>query len=76
MGFWWTKCWTDGNTSKHEPGADRLVPQWCRFALASYLLAASPRSYCNFDTEKNDQPKSNAAEYFTEYDAFGAAKPH
>ena len=69
MGFWWTKCWTDGNTSKHEPGAERLVPQWRRFALASYLLAAGPHSYFNFDTERNDRPKSNAAEYFSEYDA-------
>jgi hypothetical protein len=68
-GFWWTKCWTDGNTSNHEPGAEVLVPQWRRFALASYLLAAGPRSYFSFDTVKNDQPKSNAAEYFPEYDA-------
>jgi hypothetical protein len=69
MGFWWTKCWTDGNTSNHEPDADKLVPQWRRFALASYLLAAGPNSYFNFDTVKNDKPKSNAAEYFIEYDA-------
>ncbi|MDB6114888.1 MAG: Alpha-galactosidase [Lacunisphaera sp.] len=69
MGFWWTKCWGDGNTSKHEPEAAALLPQWRRFALASYLLAAGPHSYFNFDTEKNDQPRSNAAEYFPEYDA-------
>jgi hypothetical protein len=68
-GFWWTKCWSDGNTSWNEPGAKELVPQWRRFALASYLLAAGPRSYFNFDTMKDDQPKSNAAEYFAEYDA-------
>jgi hypothetical protein len=69
MGFWWTKCWTDGNTSNNEPDAGRLVPQWRRFALASYLLAAGPHSYFNFDTIKNDQPASNAAERFPEYDA-------
>ena len=69
MGFWWTKCWSDGNTSSHEPDADKLVPQWRRFALGSYLLAAGPNSYFNFDTVKNDKPRSNAAEYFVEYDA-------
>jgi len=69
MGFWWTKCWTDGNTSNNEPNAKVLVPQWRRFALASYLLAAGPRSYFNFDTMKNDKPKSNAAERFPEYEA-------
>ena len=68
MGFWWTKCWSDGNTSNNEPNADKLVPQWRRFALVSYLLAAGPHSYFNFDTMKNDKPKSNAAEYFPEYD--------
>lgn len=67
-GFWWTKCWSDGNTSWNEPDARTLVPQWRRFALASYLLAAGPHSYFNFDTVKNDKPKSNAAEYFPEYD--------
>jgi hypothetical protein len=69
MGFWWTKCWTDGNTSNNEPGAETLVPQWRRFALASYLAAAGPHSYFNFDTIKNDKPASNAAECFPEYDA-------
>jgi hypothetical protein len=69
MGFWWTKCWTDGNTSANEPNAATLVPQWRRFALASYLLAAGPHSCFNFDTVKNDKPVSNAAEYFPEYDA-------
>jgi|JI10StandDraft_1071094.scaffolds.fasta_scaffold00117_14 hypothetical protein len=69
MGFWWTKCWSDGNTSNNEPNAAVLVPQWRRFALASHLLAAGPHSYFNFDTVKNDKPKSNAAEYFPEYDA-------
>ncbi|MCX7012401.1 MAG: putative glycoside hydrolase [Candidatus Sumerlaeota bacterium] len=69
MGFWWTKCWSDGNTSDNEPNADKLVPQWRRFAMGSVLLAAGPRAYFNFDTVKNDKPKSNAAEYFAEYDA-------
>ncbi|VGO20826.1 putative glycoside hydrolase [Pontiella sulfatireligans] len=69
MGFWWTKCWSNGNTSNDEPNADVLVPQWRRFALGSYLLAAGPNSYFNFDTKKKDQPKSNAAEYYVEYDA-------
>lgn len=69
MGFWWTKCWSNGATSRHEPGADKLVPQWLRFSLASYLLAAGPKSYFNFDTDRDDKPKSNAAEYFPEYDA-------
>jgi hypothetical protein len=65
MGFWWTKCWTDGNTSDTQPNAARLVPQWRRFALGSYLLAAGPKSYFNFDTRKDDM---NAAESFPEYD--------
>jgi len=69
MGFWWTKCWSDGNTSNNEPDAETLVPQWRRLALGSYLLAAGPNSYFNFDTVKNDEPESNAAEYFVEYDA-------
>lgn len=69
MGFWWTKCWTKNGTSRHEPNAEVLVPQWRRFALASYLLAAGPHSYFNFDTDRDDKPKSNAAEYFPEYDA-------
>ena len=69
MGFWWTKCWSNGTTSLHDPGAETLVPQWRRFALASYLLAAGPHSYFNFDTDRDDKPKSNAAEYFAEYDA-------
>ncbi len=73
MGYWWTKCWTDGNTSNNEPNANVLVPQWRRFTLGSYLLAAGPDSYYNFDTMKNDKP-SNAAEYYSEYDApLGAA---
>jgi hypothetical protein len=67
-GFWWTKCWCDGNTCANEPGAETLVPQWRRFAMGSYLLAAGPHSYFNFDTVKNDKPSSNAAEYFPEYD--------
>jgi len=72
-GFWWTKCWCDGNTCANEPGAETIVPQWRRFAMGSYLLAAGPHSYFNFDTVKNDQP-SNAAEDFPEYDvALGAA---
>jgi hypothetical protein len=66
LGFWWTKCWSDGNTSDNEPNAEVLVPQWRRFALASYLLAAGPGSYFNFDTRKLD---NNAAEPFPEYDA-------
>jgi|JI10StandDraft_1071094.scaffolds.fasta_scaffold00117_45 hypothetical protein len=69
MGFWWTKCWTKNGTSRHEPNAEVLVPQWRRFSLASYLLAAGPHSYFNFDTDRDDKPKSNAAEYFPEYDA-------
>jgi hypothetical protein len=66
MGFWWTKCWTGGNSSLDQPGGDKLVPQWRRFALGSYLLAAGSKSYFNFDTRKNDL---NAAEPFPEYDA-------
>jgi len=69
MGFWWTKCWSDGNTSNDEPNADVLVPQWRRFALGSYLLAAGPNSYFNFDTVKEDKPESNAAELYVEYEA-------
>lgn len=68
MGFWWTKCWTTHGTSRNEPNADVLIPQWLRFSLASYLLAAGPHSYFNFDTDRDDKPKSNAAEYFPEYD--------
>lgn len=67
-GFFWTKCWSDGNTCNRAPNADTLVPQWRRFALASHLLAAGSKSYFNFDTSKNDTPYSNAAEYFPDYD--------
>ncbi len=66
MGYWYAKTWGDGNTSNDEPNAKELVPQWRRFALASYLLSAGPDSYFMFDTRKNDK---NGAEYFPEYDA-------
>jgi hypothetical protein len=64
LGLWTVRCWTDGLTANNEPGAEKLVPQWRRFTLASYLLGAGPRSYFNFDTQRPDGP-----EYFPEYDA-------
>lgn len=66
IGCWWTKMWGDGNTSNDEPNAATLIPQWRRLTLASTLLAAGPKTYYNFDTEKND---NNAAEPFPEYNA-------
>ncbi len=76
LGFYWTKCWTGSQfTSTTQPDADKLIPQWLRFSLCSYLLAAGPHSYYNFDTKRTDNPEgkgelvSNAAEQFPEYDA-------
>jgi hypothetical protein len=64
LGLWAVRCWTDGITSNNEPDAAKLVPQWRRFTLASYLLGAGPHSYFNFDTVRADGP-----EYFPEYAA-------
>lgn len=68
LGFWWTKCGSVvGEKPRDEDTEQNLIPQWRRFALASYLLAAGPRSYFNFlagDTKLND-----AAQYYPEYDA-------
>lgn len=69
VGFWWTKVWPGNKPAATFPDAEKLVPQWRRYALASYLLAAGPHSYFNFDTDRNDKPRSNAAEFFPEYDA-------
>lgn len=76
IGFWWTKVWTGPEfTSTTQPNADKLIPQWLRFSLGSYLLAAGPRSYYNFDTKRVENPEaegelvSNAAEWFPEYEA-------
>jgi hypothetical protein len=67
-GFWWTKCGSVvGEKPKDEETHQNLVPRWRRFALASYLLAAGPKSYFNFlagDLKLND-----AAQYYPEYDA-------
>ena len=73
FGFWWTKCGSVvGARPKDEETHQDLVPRWRRFALASYLLAAGPKSYFNFlagDAKLND-----AAQYYPEYDApLGAA---
>ena len=68
LGFWWTKCGSVvGATPKDEEAHQNLVPQWRRFALASYLLAAGPKSYFNFLA--GDKKLNDAAQYYPEYDA-------
>ena len=68
IGFWWTKCGSVvGATPKDEETHQSLVPQWRRFALASYLLAAGPKSYFNFLA--GDKKLNDAAQYYPEYDA-------
>lgn len=67
-GFWWTKCGSVvGEKPKDEETNQHLIPQWRRFALASYLLAAGPKSYFNFLA--GDKKLNDAAQYYPEYDA-------
>jgi hypothetical protein len=66
--FWWTKCGSVvGETPTDEAIHQDLIPQWRRFALASYLLAAGPKSYFNFLA--GDKKLNNGAQYYPEYDA-------
>ena len=67
-GFWWTKCGSVvGESPQDEAIHQDLIPQWRRFALASYLLAAGPKSYFNFLA--GDKRLNNGAQYYPEYDA-------
>jgi len=67
-GFWWTKCGSViGEKPQDEEMNQHLIPQWRRFALASYLLAAGPKSYFNFLA--GDKKLNDAAQYYPEYDA-------
>ena len=56
-----------GASPKDEEAHQALIPQWRRFALASYLLAAGPKSYFNFLA--GDKKLNNGAQYYPEYDA-------
>jgi hypothetical protein len=66
-GFWWTKCGSVvGAKPTDEETHQDLIPQWRNFALASYLLAAGPKSYFNFLA--GDKKLNNGAQYYPEYD--------
>lgn len=87
LGYWWTKCWADGDTCRNLPDATNVMTAWRRFSVASFLLGAGSNSYYNYDTDKTDnspatylgpgQTEANAAEWFagdyTKAEAVGAA---
>jgi hypothetical protein len=66
MNFWLTEIEESVITDPDDP----LISQWRRFTLASYLLAAGPKSYYNFVLRTTDNnADGNPGEYFEEYGA-------
>ncbi|MGB4966863.1 MAG: putative glycoside hydrolase, partial [Candidatus Saccharimonadales bacterium] len=82
-GYWWSKCWTNKESSGRETCQDDTnystdIIKLRRFLMASYLMGAGDKSYFNFDTDicdggpvtkdgKKTCPQSNAAEWFDDY---------